>query len=189
MTTRHVPQPPTVGEVLRHTLDAQGVSQVDLAEHTGLTTKHVNQVLSDAVDLSPDVAVRFARALGIPAQVWLGIDAARKDWQITQVKSATAEPVFPKLRKQRDEARAAVTRLEREVERLKSTNTDQGLRDRLVTVRAVADEWRQYAIGHRDDPEPATASVWKAMAHGMCCVLAAAGGADAEAEQSDGAEP
>ncbi len=181
MTAPRVLPPPTVGEVLKRTLDAQGVSQVDLAEHTGLTAKHVNQVLSDTVDLSPDVAVRFARALGIPAQVWLGIDAARKDWQIAQGEPGPVEPVMPKLRRQRDEARATVARLEREVERLKGANTDQGLRDRLATVRVVAEEWRQYAVGHREEPDPGVDSAWKAMAHALCCVLAAVDGADGDA--------
>lgn len=113
-------EPPTVGDVLRRTLDAQAVSQVELAEHSGLSTKHVNQVLQGAVDLSLDVAVRFGRATGVPAQVWLGIAAARRDWELSQMRAEPAGRVMPKLRAQRDAALAECARLKREIERLRA---------------------------------------------------------------------
>lgn len=75
------PAPPTVGDALRRTLKSLGISQVVLARVTGLTAKHVNQVIGGKAALSPDVAVKLAHATGTPAAVWLGIQGARLEWE------------------------------------------------------------------------------------------------------------
>ena len=75
------PAPPTVGQAVARTLKSLGMTQAVLARITGLTTKHVNQVIGGKVALSPDVAVKFAHATGTPAAVWLGIQGARAEWE------------------------------------------------------------------------------------------------------------
>lgn len=52
-----------VGEVLQRELDAEGVSQAWLARQTGLTTKHVNQLIKGHARLSVEVAVRIEMAV------------------------------------------------------------------------------------------------------------------------------
>jgi plasmid maintenance system antidote protein VapI len=52
-----------LGEVLQHELDAAGVSQAWLARQTGLTTKHINQIIMGRARLSVDVAVRIEMAM------------------------------------------------------------------------------------------------------------------------------
>ena len=80
-TPKTPPAPPTVGEAIARTLKSLGMTQIMLARITGLTAKHVNQVITGKVGLSPDVAVKFAHATGTPAAVWLGIDGARHEWE------------------------------------------------------------------------------------------------------------
>jgi len=80
-TPKPPPPPPTVGDAIARTLRSLGMTQIMLARITGLTAKHVNQVISGKVGLSPDVAVKFAHATGTPAAVWLGIDGARREWE------------------------------------------------------------------------------------------------------------
>lgn len=80
-TPKPPPAPPTVGEAVARTLRSLGMTQVALARITGLTAKHVNQVITGKVGLSPDVAVKFAHATGTPAAVWLGIQGARAEWE------------------------------------------------------------------------------------------------------------
>jgi HTH-type transcriptional regulator / antitoxin HigA len=63
------------GETLRERLDDLGMSQADLARRTGLTAKHVNQVMQGVVPLSADVAQRLEYAIGIPARWWLRLEA------------------------------------------------------------------------------------------------------------------
>lgn len=49
--------------------------QSELASRTGLSTKHVNQMVKQLIGISPDVAILLERALGTPAQFWVKADA------------------------------------------------------------------------------------------------------------------
>ncbi|WP_078655956.1 HigA family addiction module antitoxin [Streptomyces fulvoviolaceus] len=79
-----VPHP---GETLKETLEELGVSQADLARRTGLSTKHVNQIVQGIASLSPETALLLERATGVPATVWNTLEAgwrtqlARKEEQ------------------------------------------------------------------------------------------------------------
>jgi HTH-type transcriptional regulator/antitoxin HigA len=71
------PTPP--GEVLRAELDAQGMTQADLVQRTGLSAKHINQVIQGVASLSPDVALILERTLGTPASVWTMLETRWQD--------------------------------------------------------------------------------------------------------------
>jgi HTH-type transcriptional regulator/antitoxin HigA len=62
------------GTYLRDVLEALDVPQSDLAARTGLTPKHINQVVNGAVGLSADVAVLLERALGIDSEIWTSLE-------------------------------------------------------------------------------------------------------------------
>lgn len=55
------------------------------------------------------------------------------------------------------------------------------LRAQLAAVHATTEEWRTFALGYRDDPNPAAQAAWRAMAHALCCVLTALDGDPADA--------
>lgn len=63
------------GDVLMTVLEDRDIRQSELAERTGLTTKHINQIIKKGVGISGDVAVVLERALDIPAQFWTRLDA------------------------------------------------------------------------------------------------------------------
>lgn len=63
------------GETLRDALEAVGMSQADLARRTGLSTKHVNQVIQGVVALTPETALALERVLGVPARLWNALEA------------------------------------------------------------------------------------------------------------------
>lgn len=71
------PTPP--GEILRADLDARRMTQADLAQRTGLSTKHINQVIQGVASLSPDVALILERTLGTPATVWTMLETRWQD--------------------------------------------------------------------------------------------------------------
>ncbi|MFH1743160.1 MAG: ImmA/IrrE family metallo-endopeptidase [bacterium] len=58
------------GETLQEVLDSRGMSQVNLAQRTGRSPKHINELIKGKVALTPDTALQFERALGIPASFW-----------------------------------------------------------------------------------------------------------------------
>lgn len=71
------------GETLRDRLDELGMTQAELAVRTGLTTKHINQVLQGVVPLSAEVAQRLEYATAVPARLWNRLEA---DYRSTLVR-------------------------------------------------------------------------------------------------------
>ncbi|MEV4689065.1 ImmA/IrrE family metallo-endopeptidase [Microbacterium sp. LWH3-1.2] len=69
---------PNPGRILQRELDSRGISQAQLAARTGLSTKHVNLVIKGTAPLSADVAVTLEEILGVSAEMWLGLEAARQ---------------------------------------------------------------------------------------------------------------
>ena len=63
------------GELIRDELEARGLSQTELAARTGLSTKHVNQVVKAVAPLSIDTALKIERAIGLPAQLLMTLEA------------------------------------------------------------------------------------------------------------------
>lgn len=67
------------GHLLRLVLENEHMSQAQLATRTGLSTKHINQVIQGLVTLSPEVALVLERALGVASKVWNDLEAKYQD--------------------------------------------------------------------------------------------------------------
>lgn len=63
------------GTILRQVLEQRGIRQAELAERTGLTAKHINQIVTGGIGISGDVALLLERALDIDARFWTRADA------------------------------------------------------------------------------------------------------------------
>ena len=77
------------GVFLNRYMQEHGIRQAELAERTGLTSKHVNQIVKQAVGITPDVAVLLETALGTPHRFWSQMGA---DWDmhLSEQKSVKA---------------------------------------------------------------------------------------------------
>ncbi|WP_405842550.1 XRE family transcriptional regulator [Streptomyces sp. NBC_01518] len=64
------------GETLKDQLDALGIPQADLARRTGLSTKHINQIVQGTAVLTPETALLLERTTRIPASMWNQLEAA-----------------------------------------------------------------------------------------------------------------
>ena len=71
------------GETVRSTLDALGMTQADLSRRTGLSTKHINQIIQGVAPISPDTALALERVLGVPARFWNALEA---NYQARQIR-------------------------------------------------------------------------------------------------------
>lgn len=67
------------GETLRETLDALDMSQTQLAARTGLSTKHINQIIQGNAVLTHDTAIALERATAVPARFWNTLEANYRD--------------------------------------------------------------------------------------------------------------
>ncbi len=63
------------GQTLQETIDALGIDQRELAQRTGLSAKHINQVIKGVASLSQDTAIRLERVTGVPAKMWNALEA------------------------------------------------------------------------------------------------------------------
>jgi addiction module HigA family antidote len=67
------------GEVLQETIDSLGMTQVDLAKRTGLSSKTVNQIMQGREPLSHVTALRLERVVGVPARFWNNLEATYRE--------------------------------------------------------------------------------------------------------------
>jgi HTH-type transcriptional regulator / antitoxin HigA len=76
------------GVLLRSMLEARSIRQAELAERTGLSAKHVNQIVNELIGVSADVALLLDRALGTNAGFWTEAEAAYQAWASRQKAQA-----------------------------------------------------------------------------------------------------
>jgi len=63
------------GRTLQETIDALDMDQRELAKRTGLSVKHINQVIKGAASITQDTAIRLERVTGVPARMWNSLEA------------------------------------------------------------------------------------------------------------------
>ncbi|MBU6196510.1 MAG: HigA family addiction module antidote protein [Cyanobacteria bacterium REEB446] len=59
------------GSTLEDELNYLGISQVELAARSGLTKKHINEIINKKASISPETALKFEKVLGLKASFWL----------------------------------------------------------------------------------------------------------------------
>lgn len=87
------------GQILLAELNARQMSQAELASRTGLSTKHINQVVKALVPLSPDTAARLEMALGVPSHLWNALEAAHQDRAMRQRTRSRQADYLPWLQR------------------------------------------------------------------------------------------
>ena len=98
MTPMH--NPPHPGETLREdVLPALGLSVTDAAGQLGVTRAALSRVLNARAGVSPEMALRLERWLGVThggrASVWLGMQAAYDLWQAQKAARAALNKIKP----------------------------------------------------------------------------------------------
>ena len=58
------------GETMLETLEALGMTQVDLAERTGRSRKMINEIIKGKAPITPKMAIELERVLDVPATFW-----------------------------------------------------------------------------------------------------------------------
>jgi HTH-type transcriptional regulator/antitoxin HigA len=81
------------GETLRDRLADLEMTQAELATRTGLSTKHVNQILQGIAHISADTAQRLEPVTGIPARLWNRLEADYRSTlaRLQQLRDLTAD--------------------------------------------------------------------------------------------------
>lgn len=67
------------GATLRSTLTKIEMKQSDLAARTGLSVKHINQIVQGIAPITHETALAFEKVTGVPAGVWNRLEANYRD--------------------------------------------------------------------------------------------------------------
>ena len=79
--------PPHPGEVLLGLwLNPMGISITAAAQALGVSRKTLSKIINGRGSLTPEMAVRLARAFGTSPESWLAHQAAYDLWQLRQTK-------------------------------------------------------------------------------------------------------
>ncbi len=58
------------GDTLLETIESLGMTRADFADRTGLPQETIDQIIRGEAPITPEVALRFERVTGVPADFW-----------------------------------------------------------------------------------------------------------------------
>lgn len=67
------------GETLAEVLEEIGMTQAELAKRTGLSPKHINQIVRGSSPVTPETALLLEKATGVDARVWNNLEVAYRE--------------------------------------------------------------------------------------------------------------
>ena len=70
------------GETLEETLKERGMTQMDFAQRIDISNKHLKQILDGTAPITPETALKFERALGIPSHLWNSREQQYRDFLV-----------------------------------------------------------------------------------------------------------
>lgn len=78
------------GWVLGERLEAQGMSQAELARRCGRSPKLISEIVAGKAPIESETALQFERVLGVDAGIWLGIESAYRLHKARETEAAAA---------------------------------------------------------------------------------------------------
>ena len=76
------------GDTLLETIDAKGISQVELAQRMGRPIKTINEIVKGKTAITAETAIQLEMVLGIPAEFWI---EREKNYRLELAKIEEAE--------------------------------------------------------------------------------------------------
>jgi HTH-type transcriptional regulator/antitoxin HigA len=82
------------GVTLKEELDFLGLTQVELAQRSGLSTKHISQIINEVDPITSETAVKFELALGIPADFWSNL---QKNYELSAARIEAEKKILAEI--------------------------------------------------------------------------------------------
>lgn len=79
------------GMTLHETIEAQGMDQRELALRSGLSAKHISQVINGVASITHDTAIRLERVTGVPARMWNNLESNYQEHRARLAEKARME--------------------------------------------------------------------------------------------------
>jgi HTH-type transcriptional regulator/antitoxin HigA len=77
------------GKIIARTLDREGMSQKNLSARTGLTEKHLSQIINGEATITIETALLFENALGGSASFWINLEKNYQEAKAREERTAT----------------------------------------------------------------------------------------------------
>jgi addiction module HigA family antidote len=90
----HINIPSHPGELVRENLEELGLSVADAARALHVTRQQLYNVISGKSAVSPEMALRFEKAFGSSAEMWLRVQAA---YDLAQARKRGMDMNIPRL--------------------------------------------------------------------------------------------
>ena len=89
-------KPLTPGDILKETfLDPLSLTQGDLADWLSVERRRINEIVRGKREVTPDTAIRLAKAFGMSPMFWLNLQTRYNLWQALQEKQQDYNKIKP----------------------------------------------------------------------------------------------
>lgn len=79
------------GDTLSEVLAELGMSQAELSRRTGLSTKHINQIVSGEATISSETALKLERVTRVSARLWTQLEALHQEQRSRRSETVALE--------------------------------------------------------------------------------------------------
>ncbi len=150
------------GDTLAEALEIHGYTQAELALRTGISKKHINQIIRASAPLTPETALRLEKATLTSAATWNGLEANYRGHLARQQEQGELAGEVPWLRElpvAEMVKRGWIAKHRKKADQLREVLCFFGVADRSAR-EAV---WRQHAAYRRSPAfagNPGAATAW-----------------------------
>jgi antitoxin HigA-1 len=90
-------QPAHPGKLIKHSIEASGLSLTDAAKRLGVTRQTLSRVINGRTSLSPEMAVRVSKAFGSTVEHWMRMQMAYDLTVIEKTAKSIKVKRFPEV--------------------------------------------------------------------------------------------
>lgn len=155
----------TPGEVLEYELELRNMTRTELAKRTGLSEKHIIAILKGkgTIIITPETAIKLERALGMPVEYWLNLEAHYQETRARLAEQAQLEKDLGWLQRIPVNAMAKMGWLQKHKD--KKQQLDEVLRFfGIASVEQWDEIWPNVAVAYRQHNKhetfPEAVSAW-----------------------------
>ena len=94
MAMKHPVHP---GKIIKHAIEASGLSVTEAAERLGVTRQTLSRVTNEKTSLSPEMAVRVSKAFGSTVEHWMRMQMAYDLANIEKTAKTIKVKRFPEM--------------------------------------------------------------------------------------------
>jgi|CXWL01.1.fsa_nt_gi addiction module HigA family antidote len=90
-------QPVHPGKLIKHSIEASGLSLTDAAKRLGVTRQTLSRVINGRTSLSPEMAVRVSKAFGSTVEHWMRMQMAYDLAAVEKTAKSIKVKRFPEM--------------------------------------------------------------------------------------------